>query len=747
MITSIGGTQEAAIRRPGAGPADTAPTGALRAEPDFQREIRITRLTIAATVAMAAGIAWGLGANLVDFAAAQDWIGVAGHLVFVAIIGFLLYGSFVYQFTRLGYLKRRSAHKPASAEELARVYRKEAGELAVLVPSYKEELEVVRRTLMSAGLQDHPHRRVVLLIDDPHAPSDPADARALEAMRDLPKALQRLFDQAAAPFDAAQREFLKRHAMGGVDPMAETRTLARLHRRAADWFQGLAQASSSDNAGERLYVDLVLRRSMERHLERASDLAHLAQEKGLTGGRIAAEYHRLSRLFRVEFASFERKRYANLSNEPNKAMNLNSYIGLMGQRVCEVRRDDGLHLETTGDVDSCLFIPSADFLITLDADSLIAPDYALRLIHLMRQPGNERIAVAQTPYSSIPAAPGSLEYVAGATTDIQYVIHQGFTHFGATYWVGANALLRRTALDEIVETQVERGYEVKIFIQDRTVIEDTESSVDLVDRGWQLHNYPERLAYSATPPDFGSLLIQRRRWANGGLIILPKLMRYLLRRPWGGRKSVEGFFRIHYLVSIAAVNVGLLITLAVPFEKNVEGLWWMPLSALPYFFLYARDLAQIGYKASDLLRVYALNLLLIPINIGGVAKSVQQAFSRKKIPFGRTPKVHGRTAAPALYVLAEYALVVWWLVGMGISLAEARWGHALFGLANTAFLVYAIVKYLGLRESAEDLMAALPSASGAKAPAAAPAMLPARESAMARAEEDAFQPAAQGAMG
>ena len=34
--------------------------------------------------------------------------------------------------------------------------------------------------------------------------------------------------------------------------------------------------------------------------------------------------------FRAELTWFERKLYASLSHEPNKAMNLNSYIGLMG---------------------------------------------------------------------------------------------------------------------------------------------------------------------------------------------------------------------------------------------------------------------------------------------------------------------------------------------------------------------------------------------------------------------------------
>ena len=78
---------------------------------------------------------------------------------------------------------------------------------------------------------------------------------------------------------------------------------------------------------------------------------------------------------------------------------------------------------------------------------------------------------------------------------------------------------------QIAESSFIGDYEIKQYIKDRTVIEDTESTIDMGLYGWRLHNYPERLSYSATPPDFGSLCIQRRRWANGGLLIVPKLRR------------------------------------------------------------------------------------------------------------------------------------------------------------------------------------------------------------------------------
>ena len=104
--------------------------------------------------------------------------------------------------------------------------------------------------------------------------------------------------------------------------------------------------------------------------------------------------------------------------------------------------------------------------------------------------------------------------------------------------------------------------------------DDTESTVDLIDKNWTLHNYPERLSYSATPADFGALVIQRARWANGGLVIVPKLLRYIMREPSSLHRWREGFFRIHYLTSIAGVNVGLLAMLLYRFPESFQNIDW-----------------------------------------------------------------------------------------------------------------------------------------------------------------------------
>ena len=102
------------------------------------------------------------------------------------------------------------------------------------------------------------------------------------------------------------------------------------------------------------------------------------------------------------------------------------------------------------------------------------------------------------------------------------------------------------------------------------MIEDTESTIDLGIHGWELHNYPERLAYSATPPDFGSLAIQRQRWANGGLLIMSKLRRKMRARRARGERNRFGevFLRINYLASISWASISLLILLIYPFVQR-----------------------------------------------------------------------------------------------------------------------------------------------------------------------------------
>jgi cellulose synthase (UDP-forming) len=639
-----------------------------------------------------------LAAILLEVAGSGRWGSVALHVLFCLIVASLIYGGVVYQLTRAVYYFRRHRHAPEDCKETEAILaREDAPLLTILVPSYKEEADVVFRTLLSAAFQTYPRREIALLIDDPPFPENPTDRVALAEARGLADRVTNLLREPRSWVEACSRE--------GA-PSAEV--LRGLLKRAAEWFDGLAARFDRQRHEEKLLVERVLLAHADDCRERAQriEAALLAGDASELGTVADSAWRFLRSLFAAEVRSFERKRFANLSHEANKAMNLNSYIALIGKSFA-VRQGAGLPLLVPAPPEAAdLHFPESDYLITLDADSVILPDYALRLVHFMERPGNERVAVVQTPYSAFPGAPGRLERLAGATTDIQYIIHQGFTGCSGTYWVGANALLRRAAIEDIATPAVERGHHITRYIQDRTVIEDTESSVELAAHGWRLHNYPERLAFSATPPDFGSLLIQRRRWANGGLIILPKLLRYLTANLRRATMWIEAFVRVHYLVSIAAVNAGLLIVLAVPFTESIRS-WWLPVTAMPYFLLYARDLNLSGYRHRDVFGVYALNLLLIPVNLGGVLKSIHQMWSGRKTPFGRTPKVNGRTAAGAVYLMAVYSLVLLWTVAAGVDFYRDRIIHGSFAVLNAVFLGYAVVRLVGISESWEDLSATI----------------------------------------
>ena len=199
-------------------------------------------------------------------------------------------------------------------------------------------------------------------------------------------------------------------------------------------------------------------------------------------------------------------------------MNLNSYIGLLGKKVTEIEDEHGCRIERPP-----RRLRPTDPGREVRAHSGCGQHPLCRITRRAScwrwKPGGTNGWPCQTPYSAVRSAPGTLERIAGATTDIHRSsgLHAARCHLlGGGQCPPAQGCARRHRGHHDRERASGKRY-----IQDRTVIEDTESSVDLIARGWRLVNYPERLSYSATPPDFGALVIQRRRWANGGLIILP----------------------------------------------------------------------------------------------------------------------------------------------------------------------------------------------------------------------------------
>ncbi|MFT3864927.1 MAG: glycosyltransferase family 2 protein [Solirubrobacterales bacterium] len=638
--------------------------------------------------------------------------GVAGHASLVETVGFLTAvtllaaSAIAYLFGRLGFYYRTKDGRRTPRAMLDEFYAARRPSVTALIPSYQEEPGVILMTLLSTALQEYPDIRVVLLIDDPPTPRYSGPRRLLDSAVALPAEVERLLSGPRLRFDLALERFESSFDPGVPTTDDEVHALAGEYEFAAGWIASLGDQYHVSDHNEAFFANHVLGKLsadlavIGRALRTAAD----ESPEKITRARLAQLYSRLAWTFRAEVTSFQRKRFASLSAEPNKAMNLNSYIGLMGGAYREVQTPAGLHLVPAGEHAPDLVVPESDYVLTIDADSVIMPEYCLRLVHLLEREEHQKVAVAQSPYSAFPGAATRLERIAGATTDLQHIIHQGMTANNATFWVGANAILRKRALADIEEVEYKGPFKIYRYISDRTVIEDTESTIDLAAGGWTLYNYNERLAFSATPPDFGSLAIQRNRWANGGLLILPKLWRAVReRRRRGERTSIgELLLRLNYMASIFWASLFVLCLMIIPFNGHLVS----PLTyavAIPYFVTMAIDLKYCGYKYSDAARIYGFNLLLLPVNLAGSLSSIVQALTGAKGKFMRTPKVRNRTVPAFMYVVLPYLLVAWSVYTFKVAYEHDLWSNAVFAAINGVLGTYAIVAFIGVRDSLVDI--------------------------------------------
>ncbi|MDI6101382.1 EAL domain-containing protein [Actinoplanes sp. NEAU-A12] len=665
------------------------------------------RLAIVLTIAVWAGyIAYTVFEQFIVGKASSARL-VAEAIAYMVVVTALMGSAMAYLITRIGFFYRSRAHHRAPRIALDPFLAGPTPSVTVLVPSYQEDERVIRTTLLSAALQEYPGLRVVLLIDDPQQPKTRAARDMLLSARALPGRIEAElavpFNRAQAAYDTFEQAVAERPTR--VATVGDMRDLAAEYQSAVGWLYGLGHRQEVVDHTDVFFVEHVVNRlagdlgTIAEALERGA-----AEEAVLPVDRLVQLYRRLLAVFDVTMTGFERKRYVSLSGEPNKAMNLNSYIGLMGGSYQEVSTPMGTALVAAGAGRAELTIPNPDYVLTLDADSVLLPEYCLRLVHLMEQGAYSQCAVSQTPYSAFPGAATRLERISGATTDIQHIVHQGMTHYGATFWVGANAVLRKKALDDICEVAYEGDWEIRRYIQDRTVIEDTESTIDLGVHGWTLYNYPERLAYSATPPDFGSLAIQRQRWANGGLLILSRLKDQFRAKAARGQKNRFGelFLRVNYMASIFWSSVCLVVMLAYPFNADLLNPVLLMVS-VPYFMMMAADLKYVGYKRIDILRIYGFNLILLPVNLSGSFASLLQLLTGEKSAFKRTPKVRDRTTAATTYLLAPLLLIALCAYTVVRDIQLGQWANLVFAAVNLVLASYAMIAFVGLGNTLVDL--------------------------------------------
>src|SRR5664280_1911589 len=150
------------------------------APPISDRRITVGRLAIVLTVsAWICYIAFTIEQQFIVGLASSARL-VIEAIVYMLVVTGLAASAMAYLITRIGFFYRSRAHRRAPRAAIDNFYEHSVPTVTVLVPSYQEDERVIRTTLLSAALQEHPDLRIVLLIDDPQPPTTAAACGLLQ---------------------------------------------------------------------------------------------------------------------------------------------------------------------------------------------------------------------------------------------------------------------------------------------------------------------------------------------------------------------------------------------------------------------------------------------------------------------------------------------------------------------------------------------------------------------------------------
>ena len=289
---------------------------------------------------------------------------------------------------------------------------------------------MIRLTLLSAALQEYPDKRVVLLIDDP---PEPRYAKAQRLLADAARAARRgraLLAEPARRFSDALARF----------ELADVAQPARSARRAA-------------RARRALRLRRPVARPARRRPRRRPHRAVLRRRTSSDSSPpISASPARRCAPPRPRTASIPRAQAhapvpATRLDVPGGAVELRAQalrVALpraeQGDEPQQLHRPDGRHATARcRPPPARCSHPAGARRRDLDGARLRLRPHArrrqraaARVLRCARLPARAAArtpgsAVAQTPYSAYPGAATRLERIAGATTDLQHIVHQGLT--------------------------------------------------------------------------------------------------------------------------------------------------------------------------------------------------------------------------------------------------------------------------------------------------------------------------------
>ncbi len=366
----------------------------------------------------------------------------------------------------------------------------------------------------------------------------------------------------------------------------------------------------------------------------------------------------LDAVARLEYPNFECVVVINNTPDPAYWQPIEEHCRTLGERFKFINVDnlDGykagaLRLALTHTADD------AEIIGVIDADYVVRPDWLKDLVPYF---ADQKVGMIQSPQDH---RDGERSIMHSAMNG-EYA---GFFDIGMVQRNEANAIIVHGTMCLIRRTAIAGAGSWS----SRTIVEDTDLGLTLLEQGWQVHYTNRRYGHGLLPDTYEAYKKQRHRWAYGGFQILRHHWHHLLPRARTLTRDQKREYALGWLNWLGAESLGVVVA--------ILNLIWVPVIvymdiAIPDKILTIPILAAFVVSLAHFVTLYRLRVS-IPLGqmVGAVvaAMSVQWAVARaigygiwkESIPFTRTAKGGKTGRGPEFAAFWEAVLAVLLLAG------------------------------------------------------------------------------------
>lgn len=515
---------------------------------------------------------------------------------------------YIFHKTRLRFIAFSGMfYEALPSEERNLLFSPDCPESIILIPAYREEPELLRRSILCHALQKVGKKKVVLLLGNEFYTDDVR----------LQKNTELIYDNCAA-----LSAFMK-HYSDELEKISQntTATLSDVMMLTSVFSQRLEEmASDIEHSSIKFPTDSYVVNDVIRKM--SVFFKTIGDEMPDSSTDTLVQY--LKSFFNVEIEVFMRMKYANTEHEKTKAGNLTAYLPYVNYRYHEEYDETEKIWRLVRDESEHRF----DYVGIFDCDTICRPEYLLRKICYLQRTGTEEIGLIQSPYI-VPVPEPSIASVASGIQSFWFLpISIGLSGYNSSFWLGFNSCWRYEALSKVPS-----------FLSE-TIIEDVEVSLQLIRQKYKIVTSPEQQCMTYSPKDLRGIQIQRTRWASGGLRILYSFVRDVIKRRYDLVNFAEFIMRSNYIINLNLLPVFILLQFLIRTPLHYNSVALIMINYCAYLFLYFKITRQYSkYSPRELFDGMIIGIMMNFYYLRGLKTSVIRLLKPKSnLFFMSTPR-------------------------------------------------------------------------------------------------------------